>query len=428
MDEIDITPDKSGKVLKTILSPGDSSSGTPTPGDSVKVHYTGTLASDGSKFDSSVDRNEKFEFKVGVGQVIKGWDIGILGMTIGEKARFLIQSDYAYGDRGSPPKIPGGATLVFEVELFSFRGADVSEAKDEGILKRILTEGKGNHPKENAFIDISLVGKLQGKEPFDTRENVKYALGYGFENKIPSGLETALKTMSPGERSEVTLTTPKYCEEVYTSFSVAKGSVPLVYEVTLNSMEQSTDPWENSPAENLESAKSTKLKGNEYFKKGDFSVAGKIYAKAQGFIKDSAGSGSTGAEWAEVSKSIRLNLAACHLKLSEHTEARSLCDELILGHPDCVKALFRRGEALLGLSEPALAKKDFKSVLDVEPDNKIARNRLLEATNKIADQKKKEASLYNNMFDKFAANDAKREAEAQKRVKPVEIEDWEKAS
>ncbi|QQP51151.1 Peptidylprolyl isomerase, partial [Caligus rogercresseyi] len=148
MDEIDITPDKSGKVLKTILSPGDSSSGTPTP--------------ETAKFDSSV---------------IKGWDIGILGMTIGEKARFLIQSDYAYGDKGSPPKIPG--------RTLSFRGADVSEAKDEGILKRIRMEGKGNHPKENAFITYPW-WEAAREGSLDTRENVKYALGYGFENKIPS--------------------------------------------------------------------------------------------------------------------------------------------------------------------------------------------------------------------------------------------------
>ena len=81
--------------------------------------YAGTLK-DGTKFDSSVDRNEPFKFQLGQGMVIKGWDIGFASMKKGEKAVLTITSDYGYGDRGSPPKIPGGATLIFEVELLDF--------------------------------------------------------------------------------------------------------------------------------------------------------------------------------------------------------------------------------------------------------------------------------------------------------------------
>lgn len=75
---------------------------------------------DGTVFDSSVDRNEPFKFKVGAGQVIKGWDVGFMTMKKGEKALLTCRSDYAYGKSGSPPKIPGDATLEFEVELISF--------------------------------------------------------------------------------------------------------------------------------------------------------------------------------------------------------------------------------------------------------------------------------------------------------------------
>jgi len=85
------------------------------------VHYVGTLHSDGSKFDSSRDRPGTFDFDVGVGQVIKGWDQGICSMKQGEKCILRCSSDYAYGDQGSPPTIPGGATLNFEVELFSWK-------------------------------------------------------------------------------------------------------------------------------------------------------------------------------------------------------------------------------------------------------------------------------------------------------------------
>ncbi|ESN99916.1 hypothetical protein HELRODRAFT_176211 [Helobdella robusta] len=85
-------------------------------GDVLHMHYTGTLE-DGTEFDSSIPRKEPFTFTLGTGQVIKGWDQGLLGMCETEKRKLIIPSELGYGDRGSPPKIPGGATLIFEVEL-----------------------------------------------------------------------------------------------------------------------------------------------------------------------------------------------------------------------------------------------------------------------------------------------------------------------
>lgn len=85
-------------------------------GKTVSVHYTGTLT-DGSKFDSSVDRGRPFSFVLGGGQVIQGWEKGVLGMKVGGKRRLTIPPEMGYGARGFPPVIPGGATLVFEIEL-----------------------------------------------------------------------------------------------------------------------------------------------------------------------------------------------------------------------------------------------------------------------------------------------------------------------
>jgi FK506-binding protein 14 len=86
-------------------------------GDLLSMHYTGTLEKDGSKFDSSLDRGEPFQFQIGVGQVIKGWDEGLTDMCVGEKRKLTIPADKGYGSKGAGEKIPPGATLLFEVEL-----------------------------------------------------------------------------------------------------------------------------------------------------------------------------------------------------------------------------------------------------------------------------------------------------------------------
>lgn len=90
------------------------------PGRSVTVHYTGWLTN-GTKFDSSHDRVQPFTFRLGAGEVIKGWDEGVEGMKVGGKRKLTIPPKLGYGRFGSPPVIPGNATLVFEVELLKVK-------------------------------------------------------------------------------------------------------------------------------------------------------------------------------------------------------------------------------------------------------------------------------------------------------------------
>jgi len=93
---------------------------TPQRGQTVTVHYTGTLEN-GKKFDSSVDRGTPAEFVIGVGRVIKGWDEGLMTMKVGGKRHFIIPANLGYGAAGRPPDIPGNSTLIFDVELLGVK-------------------------------------------------------------------------------------------------------------------------------------------------------------------------------------------------------------------------------------------------------------------------------------------------------------------
>ena len=166
LEEVNVTEDLG--VIKKIIRAGEQGP-VPTEGEDVKVHYEGRLE-DGTVFDSSYERNDPIAIAIGTGQVIKGWDLGIMTMKLNEKADLVIKSDYGYGDSGSPPKIPGGATLIFTVELvqigertpkkFQMTDAELVEAakkeKEQGnaqFKEKKFTEAISFYEKALEYLD-----------------------------------------------------------------------------------------------------------------------------------------------------------------------------------------------------------------------------------------------------------------------------------
>ncbi|KAJ4966096.1 hypothetical protein NE237_017945 [Protea cynaroides] len=169
---------------------------TPENGDEVEVHYTGTLL-DGTQFDSSRDRGTPIKFTLGQGQVIKGWDEGIITMKKGENAIFTIPPELAYGASGSPPTIPANATLQFDVELLSWVSVkDI--CKDGGIFKKILSEGeKWENPKDSDEVFVKYEAQLDDGTVVSKSDGVEFTVREGY---FCPALSKAVKTMKNGEK------------------------------------------------------------------------------------------------------------------------------------------------------------------------------------------------------------------------------------
>nr|QBH73889.1 fk506-binding protein [Frankliniella cephalica] len=420
---VDISKKKDGGVLKRIIKEGTGDE-LPAQGNKVTVHYTGTLL-DGTKFDSSKDRNSPFQFKLGEGSVISAWDIGVATMKKGEVCMLTCRSDYAYGSSGSPPTIPPDATLQFEIEMIDWQGEDLSPQSNGGIIRTSLTAGEGySTPNNGAQVEVHLVGKYDNNV-FEDR-SLSFCLGEGSDVGVVEGVEIALEKFKKGEKSRLKLK-PEFA---FGKSGKPDAKIPsnavVEYEVELKSFENEPSSWSLDAEGKIKQAQLNKEKGTKYFKSGNYKLAVKMYKKIIEYLSGDSDTDSADAKALLLAG--YLNAALCYLKLNENKEAVDQCTAALNLDSQNEKGLYRRGQGYLALAEPELAKKDFEAVVALAPENKAALNSIVICNTQIMEQKKKEKKIYANMFEKFAQKDREKEEEERKQQPDVmkELGQWGK--
>jgi peptidylprolyl isomerase len=214
----------------------------PQPGDKVTVHYTGKLTND-TVFDSSVSRGQPFQFKLGRGQVIKGWDEGIALLGKGEKATLVIPANLGYGERAMG-KIPSNSTLIFDVELIDFeagfkpqpydvKGKDTIRTNSGLGIIMVKTNEQGVKPTNGNMVSVHYTGYLTDGSMFDSSvergQPFQFGLGKG---QVIKGWDEGIAALKEGEKARLVVPyTLGYGENGFPPVIPAKAT--LIFDVEL---------------------------------------------------------------------------------------------------------------------------------------------------------------------------------------------------
>ncbi|KAG5480627.1 hypothetical protein LSCM1_06331 [Leishmania martiniquensis] len=405
LDEEVEVPGTNGGLYKTVLVEGAGSQ--PVKGAKVTVHYTGKLL-DGTKFDSSRDRGDCFEFTLGRGQVIKGWDKGVATMRIGEKALLRCSPDYAYGAAGSPPTIPANATLLFEVELYHWtREVDISATKDKSLMMNVLKDGVDyENPDFESSVTMDLSIYLGEFDP-EKREKstpVKVLTSWGVVvgvTPLPPHLETFLYKMRKQEAAACRVRSDLVCDavpEFGIPSSSERGHCDVTYVVEISELSR-IRTYDFTGAAKIAEGEKRKNSGNDAFKAGNLDLAERFYRRALEFIGQDYGFDDTDKpECHRVRISVLGNLAQVLLMRNKYTESAEYSRKVLALEAKNTKALFRLAKAQDGLQEWEDASKCVDNILAIEPDNADAASlkTLLHQKQRAFDQKQK--SMFKKMF------------------------------
>ncbi len=274
-----------GNIKKIILKESNNNK-IPSKGNKVIVHYTGFLKKTGKKFDSSLDRNEPFEFILGQGDVIKGWDIGVATMKLGETSKFILSAEYAYGLSGSLPLIPPNSILIFEITLLSFDFLNlINKSCYKEILKRSDDLNKNEYANDLSTI-IFLEKNLEKNSNSEKKVEINYEISNILDSKVDFDFQEALQSMKINEEAIIFIFddkkvnfTKKSLENFSKNFSEKNNLQHLIKKVHIKiiKIDNKIDLWSTTNLEKLNFVVKLKENSNLYFKKKFFFQSLKKY-------------------------------------------------------------------------------------------------------------------------------------------------------
>jgi len=428
--------DPSGGLKKLILKEGDGDS--PKEGEKISCHYSGFLRSNGDMFDSSRERGDLFKFEIGKGSVIKGWDQGIATMKMGERAILRCQSDFAYGEKGSEPKIPPNATLDFVVQLKDIVQYEpiwgTDDAKDS-ISKKTIKEVEGwDTAKKLWVVTVTYIGRendekgrvwCSGKD-----EEVKIPFDKEFESKgvipeyeHPRGFYTCLQNTKEGEQNYFKLKS----NDFYTFGSTGSEThqiapnTDLFYDITITAMKKfNMSSWQLDEEEKIPKAIELKEIANDFFRRKKLAVAKEVYKDILDIttgIKDKEDEKAN-----SISIACYSNTALVETHLHNLSEASEQIEKGLAIDPKHEKLRYRKALLHFKRGEFSLASSLLSELGKEFPNNKGVKS--LAAKNARAEKasRMKAKKLAMKMFGPSAARKLKREEEERAAVAAAKAE------
>ncbi|KAL8232941.1 hypothetical protein R6Q57_002719 [Mikania cordata] len=397
---------KDGGIFKKIVKEGEKWE-NPKDLDEVLVNYEVRLE-DGTL----VAKSDEAEFTVQDGHFCPALSKAVKTMKKGEKVILTVKPEYGFGEKGKHvsgdvASIPANATLEITLELLSWNSVS-SVTDDKKVIKKILKEGEGyERPNEGAVVQVKLTGKLQdgtvfAKKGHDDSEPLEFKAD---EEQVIDGLDRAVMTMKKGEVALLTIA-PEYAFGSTGSeqdLGVVPPNATVIYEIVLVSFVKDKESWDmNTTQEKVEAAGKKKEEGNAFFKAGKYKKAVKRYEKAAKYIEYDTNFEEEEKKQAKALKiTCNLNNAACQLKLKEYKQAEKLCTKVLELESTNVKALYRRAQAYINVTDLDLAELDIKKALEIDPNNKDVKLEYKVLKEKIKEYNKKDAKFYGNMFAKM---------------------------
>ncbi|XP_065852020.1 70 kDa peptidyl-prolyl isomerase-like isoform X2 [Euphorbia lathyris] len=332
-----------------------------------------------------------------LGYLCPGLGKAVKTMRKGEKAELAVKSFYGLSENEEGKRIPPDSNLTIEIELVSWTSV-IDITGDNKVVKKIVKAGQGfERPNEDSMVKVIYTAKLEDGTVFEHKGTNEEPFQYTtLQEHINEGLDRAIMSMKRGEHAEVTVGAEYVCGKNLPANSMLK------YDIELIDFIKEKPFWKMDTNEKLEASQKKKLDGNMFFKAGKFWLASNKYHKASNYVEyDHSFSDDEKCIANGLKLACNLNNAACKLKLGDYLQASRLCTKVLEQDPSNVKALFRRAEAYLKISELEKAETDIKRALIIDPHNRDVRLKYKELKGTQREYTKHQTEFFSTMIAKM---------------------------